>query len=207
MNLYTDLENRLLTRELNFRVFRVDFQSGDNFQVSINPTYERLEDDFQISRGVTLPGGGIYRFTRYTAQASTATRRVLSTSVRYENGTFYSGNSREFALNIGLRPRAGVLVNVNNEWTRVELPEGNFSTKVLRLTADNQFGPWVSIANNVQYDSVTRVLAWQSRFRWIVRPGNNVYFVYLHNWIDDTMRGRFTLDRSAAAKVMYTHRF
>jgi Domain of unknown function (DUF5916) len=207
MNLYTDLENRLLTRELNFRPFRVDFQSGDNFQVSINPTYERLEENFQISRGVVLPGGSIYRFTRYTAQGSTSTRRVLSTSVRYENGSFYSGNSREFALNIGLRPRAGVLVNLNNEWTRVELPEGNFSTKVLRLTADNQFGPWVSIANNVQYDSVTRILGWQSRFRWIVRPGNNVYFVYLHNWIDDTIRGRYTLDRSAAAKVMYTHRF
>ena len=132
---------------------------------------------------------------------------MVSGTVRYENGTFYSGRSREFVLNVGLRPRAGVLLNVNNEWTRVELPEGNFSTSVLRLTADNQFGPWVSIANNLQYDSVTRILGWQSRFRWIVRPGNNIYFVYIHNWIDDLTRGRFTLDRSAATKVIYTHSF
>ena len=98
-------------------------------------------------------------------------------------------------------------MNLNNEWSRVELPEGNFSTSVLRLTADNQFGPWISIANNLQYDSVTRILGWQSRFRWIVRPGNNIYFVYIHNWIDDLTRGRYTLDRSAATKVIYTHSF
>ena len=188
-------------------MFRAEFQSGDNFQISVSPTYESLDKNFTISRGVTLPNGSTYNFTRYTAQASTATRRVASGTMRYANGTFYSGHRRDFILGLGLRPRAGVLLNINNEWSRVELPEGDFSTSVLRLTADNQFGPWISVANNLQYDSVTRILGWQSRFRWIVRPGNTVYFVYIHNWIDDLVRGRSTLDRSAAAKVVYTHSF
>jgi hypothetical protein len=207
MDLTTDVRNRLLTRSVNFRPFRVDFQSGDNFQFSITPTYERLERNFEISKGVKLPNGNTYNFTRYVVQTATATRRMVSGTVRYENGTFFSGHRRDFTLNMGLRPRAGVLVSVNNEWSRVELPEGNFSTSVLRLNAENQFGPWISVANNVQYDSVTRILGWQSRFRWIVRPGNNIYFVYIHNWIDDLTRGRYTLDRSAATKVIYTHRF
>ena len=132
---------------------------------------------------------------------------MVSGTIRYENGTFYSGHQRAFTLNVGLRPRAGLVVNLNNDWTRVELPEGNFSTAVLRLTSDKQFGPWTSLANTVQYDSVTRIVGWQSRFRWILRPGNNVYLVYIHNWVDDLTRGRYTLDRSAAAKVIYTHSF
>ena len=207
LELLTDTENQLLTRSLNLRLFRVNFQSGDTFLFNIAPTFERLERDFEISQGVLLPHGSTYNFTRYTVQAATATRRVVSVTTRYQNGTFYSGHRRDFVLNIGLRPRAGVRVNLNNEWSRVELPEGNFSTSVLRLVADNQFGPWISVANNVQYDSVTRILGWQSRFRWIVRPGNNIYFVYIHNWIDELVRGRSTLDRSAAAKIIYTHSF
>ena len=207
LELLTDTENQLLTRSLNLRLFRVNFQSGDTFLFNITPTFERLERDFEISQGVLLPHGSTYNFTRYTVQAATATRRVVSVTTRYQNGTFYSGHRRDFVINIGLRPRAGVRVNLNNEWSRVELPEGNFSTSVLRLVADNQFGPWISVANNVQYDSVTRILGWQSRFRWIVRPGNNIYFVYIHNWIDELARGRSTLDRSAAAKIIYTHSF
>jgi hypothetical protein len=40
---------------------------------------------------------------------------------------------------------------------------------------NTQFGPFVSLANNVQYDSDSRVLGWQVRFRWILTPGNDIY--------------------------------
>ena len=51
-------------------------------------------------------------------------------------------------------------------------------------------------------------LGWQSRFRWIIRPGTDFYFVYTHNWADDPLLNRFeTLDRRAATKMLYTHRF
>ncbi len=62
--------------------------------------------------------------------------------------------------------------------------------------------------NNVQFDTISRVMGWQSRFRWIVRPGNDLYVVYTHNWVEDPTLDRFaTLDRMAASKVLYTHRF
>jgi hypothetical protein len=52
------------------------------------------------------------------------------------------------------------------------------------------------------------VLGWQSRFRWILAPGNDLYVVYTHNWLDDAVRNRLsTLDRRAASKALYTYRF
>ena len=66
------------------------------------------------------------------------------------------------------------------------------------------------LVNNVQYDTVSGVLGWQSRFRWIVQPGNDVFVIYTHNWLDDLLEPnqRFrTLDRRGAAKVVYTKRF
>jgi hypothetical protein len=70
---------------------------------------------------------------------------------------------------------------------------------------NTQFNPFVSVSNNIQYDSVSRVLGWQARFRWIVKPGNDIYFVWLNNWQDSDL-GLIALDRSAAAKVVYTMR-
>jgi hypothetical protein len=204
---FTDLDNRLNSRITTITPLNIEFQSGDTVQFHIMPYYELLERNFEISPGVRLPIGTEYNFTRYRYQVQTANRRVVSVNTLYERGAFYSGNRRDFTVNLGLRPRPGVNVNLNNEWNRIELPEGKFSTKVLRLNANTQFSPWISLVNNVQFDSVTRVLGWQLRFRWILRPGNDIHFVYLQNWLDDPVRGRYTLDRSVATKLVYTHRF
>ncbi len=104
----------------------------------------------------------------------------------------------------------GVRVNTTYEYNRVALPQGRFDTRLLRVVADTQFSPFMYLVNNVQYDSVSRGLGWQSRYRWIVRPGNDIFLVYTHNWIEDRLDpgNRFlTLDRRGAAKVVYTKRF
>ena len=45
-----------------------------------------------------------------------------------------------------------------------------------------------------------------SRLRWIVRPGSDVFLVYAHNWSERD--GSFsTLMRGVTTKVNYTHRF
>jgi hypothetical protein len=114
------------------------------------------------------------------------------------------------AFAVGIRPRPGVTINRANEWNRVALAEGTFNTRVHRAIIDTQFSPFMFLVNNIQYDSVSRVLGWQSRFRWIVVPGNDVFVVYTHNWIEDRFAAnqRFrTLDRRGAAKVVYTRRF
>ena len=42
----------------------------------------------------------------------------------------------------------------------------------------------------MQYDTQSAGIGWQARFRWIVRPGNDFYFVYIQNWLDDPVTGR-----------------
>ena len=209
MEIYTDTRNQLETREVDFTATRVEFHSGDNVEASIVPTYERLKDPFEISAGVTLPGGSEYRFTRFRVSGQTANKRIVSVQPRIEWGHFLSGTRREMAIGMGLRPRPGVTVNLNYEFNDVDLPQGSFKTKLYRVVADTQFSPFMYLVNNVQYDSVSRVVGWQSRFRWILQPGNDIFFVYTHNWIDPLdVSARFaTLDRRAAAKAVYTKRF
>ena len=204
----TDMDNRQLTRQIDVTAFRAELHSQETFEVHVIPSYERLERDFEISDGVVLPIGGKHTFTRYRFQANTADRRILATRSSVELGNFFSGSRQEVVVNLSVRPRPGVLVTLENEWNRVDLPEGGFETRVFRVIADTQFNPWIYLVNNVQFDSVSANLGWQARLRWILQPGNDLYLVYTQNWHDDAVLDRFvTLERRGAAKFVYTYRF
>ena len=204
--LITDGDGRWSERNFPFQ-FDLDFHSGDRINIDITlTTFERLQRDFRITPNVTLPRGNVYDYVRYEFGFTTASRRAISGRVTTTVGSFYSGTRREIALGLNLRPRPGVVAEISSSFNRVELDEGNFSTKILRAVVDTQFNPFISFSNNIQYDTVSRVLGWQARFRWILEPGNDIYFVWLNNWLD-TGEALTTLNRSAATKLVYTHRF
>lgn len=208
--LFTDMENRTLTRELDLTILQVNTHSGDGMTLSAQPTYERLQRDFEISDGIVLPGGSEYSFTRFQASANTASRRVLALQTRYSFGDFFSGSRQEATVQLGVRPMPGITLSAASEFNWVSLPEGEFDTQLYRFVADTQFNPRMYVVNNFQYDSVSGGMGWQFRFRWIVRPGNNIHIVYQHNWLEPRELGEpggfRTLDSRAATKINYTWR-
>ncbi len=115
----------------------------------------------------------------------TANRRMLALNGRFETGGFYSGTRRQTVAGLTVRARPGYIISFNGEWNAVDLAEGQFTSNVFRVIADSQFTPFMAIVNNIQYDTVSRVMGWQSRYRWIMKPGNDLYLVYTHNWLDD----------------------
>jgi Domain of unknown function (DUF5916) len=206
---FTNMAGRWIERTYFLTPLRIDFQSGDQFSFRAEPSYIYLQEDFKIrtgSRTIALPQGSDYQFTRYTLQVTMANRRKISGTGSVALGTFYSGNRRDLSATLNLRPRRGILATFIGTFNRVELAEGKFSTKILRAVVNTQFNPFISVSHNIQYDSVSRLLGWQTRFRWIVKPGNDLYFVWLQNWTD-TGTQLMTTDRSAATKVVYTYRF
>jgi hypothetical protein len=208
LEVVTDLQNQLLERLLNLTVFGVQFHSQDNFALEVDPSFVRLERPFTIVPGITMPAGSEYDFTRFAIRGQTANRRVLALNGRFETGAFYSGQRDQTVLGLTVRARPGYIISLNGEWNQVDLAEGSFTSNVYRGTADTQFTPFMALVNILQYDTMSRVLGWQSRYRWIMTPGNDLYVVYTHNWVDDPVLDRFgTLDRRAASKVLYTHRF
>jgi hypothetical protein len=204
----TDLHNELIARNTNVTLLRVNLHTQDNFSLSTTRNYERLDAPFDISRGITLPIGAEYTFTRYRIQGQTANRRKLAFNGSYEAGDFYSGTRTERVVNLTVRARPGYILYLTGEWNNIVLPEGRFSTRLYRITGETQFTPYIALVNNIQYDTQSGVVGWQARFRWIVTPGNDLYVVYTHNWLDEPLLDRFaTLDKRFASKILYTYRF
>jgi hypothetical protein len=187
-------------------IFDIQFHSGDSASFTLNPLWERLPEPFRIAPGITLLPGSEYEYTRYVFRAGTANRRMVALNATVVTGSFFSGSRDDASATVSFRPRRGVLAQFTGEVNRVDLAEGRFTTRLLRAVINTQFSPFISLSNNVQYDSVSRALGWQSRFRWITTPGNDIYFVWMQNWLDVEER-LIALDRNAAVKLLYTYRF
>ena len=204
----TDLHNNLLKQNIVVQPAQVQFHSQDNFRLTVFRRYERLDTPFALTREITLPLGSAYTSHRYRLFVSTANRRRLAVNGSIELGQFYSGTRAEQGLGIALRARPGLFLFLTGQWNRIRLSEGHFTTRLYRIVGETHLSPFIAVTNNIQYDSQSGVLGWQSRFRWIVTPGSDLYVVYTHNWQDDPLLDRFaTLDNRLASKVLYTYRF
>lgn len=209
----TDLDGRLETQTLELTPLHVEFESGDRVSVGVGRTFESIERDFRIHPEVIIPAGD-YTFVGWEASLTTASRRLFQLELEVGGGEFWDGTRTNLQLELGARPRPGVSVGAEWEHNRVRLAGGSFRTNLLRLEGGWQPSPWVALSTNVQYDDLSRVVGIFSRFRWTFRPGNDLFFVYTHNLrdplpteLDPRDPGLETLERRAALKVNYTHRF
>jgi len=208
VDVMTDLRNELLNRDVEFTLLGMQLQSGDFVAFTATNRRERLDAPFAISRTITLPLGAAYDYSRFRINGRTAERRMLSINGRVETGQFYSGTRTQRQMNLNVRLRPGHMMYLTGEWNSLKLAEGEFSTRLYRLVSETQLNPFIALVNDVQYDSQSAVVGWQSRFRWILTPGTDLYVVYTHNWLDDPLLNRFgTFDKRAASKILYTYRF
>jgi hypothetical protein len=185
--------------------------SGDNLHgmFDFNPTYERLFEPFEISpRVLLLPGE--YRFTRFRSNLlSTATKRRLSGSINLTYGGYWSGHAEQVTTSITYKvpPRFTVTVSTNQTFAR--LPEGHFIARIFTSNISYAATPRLSFSNLIQYDNRSRNMGWQSRVRWTLQPGNDLFFAFNQGWIHedgDTLRFR-AQDRKVSAKFQYSFRF
>jgi hypothetical protein len=185
--------------------------SGDNLHgmFDFNPTYERLFEPFEISPGVHLLPGE-YRFTRFRSNLlSTATKRRLSGSVNLMYGGYWSGKAEQVTTSLTYKVPPRFIVAVSTSQTFARLPEGHFIARIFTSSVNYAVSPRLSLSNLVQYDNRSRNLGWQSRIRWTLQPGNDLFFAFHQGWIQedgDNLRFR-TQDGKVSAKLQYSFRF
>lgn len=205
-NHITDLNNVVKSWSLSGSPVKGEMESGELFEFSIDRDFELLDEPFEIAEGIVIPSGP-YRWTRFSTAASTANKRSWVVDGVYEWGSFYEGDLRTYRLGLKLKPNSHLAFGATAERNRVVLPQGSFHTQILSLQADYNLTPNISWANLLQYDNESRILGFQSRFRWILKPGNDLFLVINRGWyrtFDHTFESSF--DR-LTIKLQYTFRY
>lgn len=209
---FTNLSNgQLESADFYMTVFDWHVKTGDSFHglFDLNKVYEHLFEPFTISPGVVLPVGE-YDFTRFKSNLfSTANRRNLSGNLTVTWGNYWSGTAEQVSASVAFKLPPHFTFNLSTNQTFAKLPEGHFTARILTSTINYAASPRLAFSNLVQYDNRSRNLGWQSRVRWTLRPGDDLFFVFNQGWIQEPgERLQFqAMDRKISAKFQYGFRF
>jgi len=205
----TDFNNELLSREISLTPLEIELISGDEFEFSSESNYEFLDEEFEIfpSDSITI-AAGTYNFWRHPIEIQSAQRRRVWFQPQYTWGSFFDGYRHDFQFASGYKINTPIFVGMEYEINNVFLSEGDFTTQVYRINANIFFSPDISLTNFIQFDNVSEEIGWQSRFRWILKPGNEILFVWNSSSVRHPIEDRFTVQESfTRLKLNYNFRF
>ena len=200
------------TAEYRIDPFQVLFHSGDRFGISLAPTEERLVAPFEIAEGVVIPAG-TYRFERFEAGVELADTRRVFGEIGVEIGTFFTGRRDTYEVELAFRPLNKLTLETELEHNDVRLDEGEFTAELARLRSTVDFNSEISWITFAQWDDRTDSLGINSRLRWILSPGREVFVVWNRAFLTRDPLERdpdFTLTPATTdttVKVEYTLRF
>jgi hypothetical protein len=189
--------------------FNVVTQHGDHFEANWIPEFQQLLAPFEITPGVVIPPGS-YHFTQFRVQAESSLYRPLTASATSYFGGFYDGRLIQTVLTGSATTRSGRhRVELSTENDYVYLPEGDFIERLHQLRWTYSATPDVVLSFFSQYESESRILGWNARFRWTLKPGNDFFVVWTRNWVqtDPDAQLRFQRDSdSVVVKLRWTFR-
>jgi hypothetical protein len=202
----TDWDGDLETEIFDATLASVKNQSGDTAAVYFQDSREVLTAPFEIVDGIIIPVGD-YSFEAFGAFLETGGQRKFKVKIFAEDGGFYSGDRFTVNTKLEWQPSRYFTGVFEYEYNDVELLEGDFETRLLRLRTDVAFNAEWAWLTTAQYDNQSDLLSINSRLQWIPEAGREFYIIYNGGWLDEDIRGFQTVGESATIKLSHTFRF
>ncbi len=201
----SNLDGEVVRSRFNFPDFRITNKAKDYIDVSGQFQREQLFEPFEIVDGVIIPVGD-YKFQKVEVRVRTARERALSGNFTLTAGEFYDGERVELRSEIVWKPSSLFNTAFLYEYNNVDLPVGDFDTHVVQLNLNFNFSPKLYWNITNQYDNVSHSFGINSRIRWNIQPGNDIYLVI--NQEVDTFNGRWhPRKRQLNTKINWILRF
>lgn len=208
-----DLINRTFTNNqteswlAEIDLLDIEFATGDTATIELRRFFERIPDTFEVGGELPIPPGD-YTNTRIEAEVEASDRRDWGGRARVLYGGRYDGTLTQLNLSADLRFSAYILGSL--EWQKFDLrtPRGAFRTEVSQARIDVNFTPLMSLRNLIQYDTSSKDLSAQSRFRWIFEPGNKLFLLGVYGWERNRFGGPLVpTTQDLTLKLVWTFRF
>jgi hypothetical protein len=193
------------TEEIQIKPLGVRFFSGEEISYSLITQYEYLHVDFNIFENIVIPQKG-YGWWRHQIDLKTKGARNLWGEASYGFGAFYNGTREDIKLKANWKVAVPFFLGGTFFQNHVELPEGEFTANIYQVNANILFSPDITLYNFLQYDNASKKAGLQSRFQWILKPGNEIIVAWNSRFIKND--GPVFLDESALRlKLKYNIRF
>lgn len=201
----------LQSEALVFRLVEAEARTRDYGSLRYQQNREIVRAPFTLysepGRAVVVQPGD-YDFDDFTINVGTANQRRYAGSLGLTTGDFYNGTRTNYNASFQWSQSRYFRASVNFDWNDIELPQGDFTTRLVSLNTQVAFSSqlfWVSL---LQYDNVSEELGINTRLQWVPRAGQEGFIVLNYNLQDKDKDNTF---KSAAAdlsiKFKYTLRY
>jgi hypothetical protein len=225
--LVTDLGNSLETGLVDFDFLDMRNDPGDRVRLRYGYRTERLRDDqtFELVEDIFIEQGS-YDFHRGSILIEAGPSRRVGGALELGYGGFWGGRSFDTIARLELRPSPHF--NLILEWEQRDVRDSglqvinrnaddgaippfgddrrDFTARVARVRAIFNANPNLSWDTRIQYAALEDLVTANSRLRWIIEEGNEVYLVLNQDYEanHDTVVPTRT---QTVFKVQYTFRF
>jgi hypothetical protein len=206
---YTEVleTGELQSEDWFWRVINLNTHRGGQFGIGGFRNREGLEVPFQIRPGIFIPAGK-YTFTGIQGEVRTSDQRAVAGRLNFNNGGFYDGDRMQLNLGLEWRPNSHLFMNMNYNYQDVDLPGGDFITRLISVNANYAFNSKWSWINLLQYDNGSNIMGLNSRLRWNPEAGEDLYIVLNYNFgADGTFTGLNPNNSEIVLKYTKTLRF
>ena len=184
------LENGAGALETRVQVgkFNVELENSDTINVETTRDYEMIARPFPVGGGPTIAPGS-YSFDDVQVSYSLGAQRRIAGTITAQAGEFWNGTIRTVsytAARVSLLKQFSIEPTIQR--TRIALPQGAFTTTLVRTRADYAFSPRMFASALVQYNSIDRSFSSNIRYRWEYKLGSEFFVVYTDER-DTTTRG------------------
>ncbi len=205
-DVFTDLNGALLTREIELTPLEIRFSSGEELSSEVVFLYENLAEDFNLLGEILIPAGE-YTFKNYSIELESARQRNLWGSIGYEWGEFFNGEIQTYEIGAGWQAFINLFLGAEIERSFLNFPDHKLDFGIYRMSVKILFNPQINLSTFIQYDDISETAGWQSRFQWIIKPGQEILAAWNSTIINDPL-DRFAISESTLRfKLKYNIRF
>ena len=173
----TKRAGRLESGTVKLRIVEFENQHGDQLDFAWTWREEDLEMPFEISEGIFIPPSR-YDFQLSSATFETADSRELGGRLELTWGTFFTGTRLSMESRITWRPSAALLLEGTWEQNDIRLDEGDFTTRLVTARVNISFSSQLFWDTFAQYDNGSQEVLVNSRLRWLIEDGREVFLVF-----------------------------
>jgi len=184
--------------------FSPNFNTGDNFNLSIDRGRSQVDDAFTLADSLPVPAGE-YSTNQWSVRMGATDARALSGRLNIRQGDFFGGTIRSWNGSISFTPSPALSLEPGFERSKVSLPSGSFTADITSLRLTWALSPLMTTNAFIQYNGLTDRVITNVRFNFIHRPGSDLFVVFSENrFREDDFWG--TDDRGLVVKLTYLMR-
>ncbi|TNE57725.1 MAG: hypothetical protein EP340_07650 [Alphaproteobacteria bacterium] len=197
---------RVQSERIAMQPFWIRSSEGYEYRLRLRHEREVLDNSFEIVDGVNVSVGD-YGGYRTNLMFMTPNSKKISGFTEWDLGEFYGGHRYSFDTRVDWRPNKHFLLGLGYAHHEVDLPEGDFITRLATMRANVAFSTKWAWRNYVQYDNNSDTAGVNSRIEFSPYAGRAFVFVFdqsLDVFEDWDIRAAQT---QATFKLSYTLRY